>query len=92
MPQLTQIEGVPDRDSVHEGMAHFAGTGPWRKTCGQCLHRGYYRDVRNRHGTKVSSRKTNACAMFKQLTGKHGGVVQLEWSACKYFEPIEVWP
>jgi hypothetical protein len=88
MSHMTKLEGVPDRDSVHPGMAYFSGTGPWGATCGKCLHRGYQTKIYDRHGNVLTLRKTKACAIYKQLTGSVGHVVRPEWPACKYFEPI----
>jgi hypothetical protein len=79
MSFLTRIEGVPDRDDAIEGMAHFAGSGPVGKTCGDCKH----------HGGLVRSKRRiwDRCAMFKQLTGEHGPEVSKYNKSCRYFEP-----
>jgi len=73
---MTQIEGVPSRDSVKPGMAHFSGTGPGGSTCGECallvLQSG--------------SRELYRCAKFAQLTGKPGNCIKKSFYACKYFE------
>ena len=89
MDHLTRVKGVPSSEDINPGMAHFPGSGPRGKTCGDCYFRGYYRAVYAPHGVGVSSRKTNACEKFRQLTNRHGGVVKASWSACKYFAPAE---
>lgn len=90
MDHLTTIEGVPDSADVLAGMAHFAGSGPLATTCGQCVHRGVYRDSR-RYNKKTGMyedrrTRTGGCAMFKKLTGKYGPPVSKGWTSCKYFE------
>lgn len=92
MSYMTKIEGIPDTDDVKPGMAFFAGTGPYGKTCGTCKHRGV---VRQSQKATYSERlkefvhrsyRTTQCAMFKKLSGNHGGSGDKNWSACKYFE------
>jgi hypothetical protein len=73
-PNLTRIEGCPDRNSVRPGMAHFAGTGPFGETCGSCAH------------LASTDRKKGRCAMFKKLAGHRGEEVDKNNAACKYFE------
>jgi hypothetical protein len=79
---MTKIEGAPDRGDVKPGMAFFAGSGPPGETCGDCLHRGYYR-----LNGKGKSCRTTGCRVFKTLTGKHGPSVNKDNRSCKYFEP-----
>ena len=70
------------------GQAHWAGTGPAGKTCGQCSHLGYWEQVRNGTGDTVySRRRTGCCAKFFQLTGKHGAVIPPGAGACRHFQP-----
>ena len=79
MLPLTNIPGQPRKEDALPGMAHFAGTGPINKKCGDCVFRGYFRhefDVKRHYG----------CRKSKSLTGKNGPEVQVEWRACKYFE------
>jgi hypothetical protein len=73
---MTKVPGVPDRDQAKPGMAYFAGTGP-AKRCGDCKFRSYRR----------SGRTTHACAMFHELTGRHGPEIRKDYDACKYFQP-----
>lgn len=90
---LTKIEGCPDNSQIRPGMAAFYGTGPFGKTCGDCSHRGYSRPGRSeRWDEKLEAfirkaRRHLGCEKFFRMTGKHGPVVEPEWSACKYFEP-----
>jgi hypothetical protein len=72
MSHLTKIAGVPDKDRARPGMAHFAGSGPPRMTCGECIHR--------------KDSKPTICMMFTTLTGKVGPPVRSHWHACRYFE------
>jgi len=89
---MTRVPGVPDSSDVVPGMAHFAGTGPAGKTCGDCAHRGYYREVRRgkwnaeHQAYDFNSYRHLGCAMFKALTGHFGPAVAKDNAACKYFE------
>lgn len=78
---LTQIEGVPSRQGLIRGTAYFAGTGPASEKCGTCKHYGYYR--KSRFGNTY---QTQACWMFRKLTGKYGPRLNRETPSCKYFE------
>ena len=72
-----------------EGQAHFAGTGPFAATCGECAFLGYWKQVRNASGDTVKSQRTGGCEKFFQLTGKHGPVVPPRTEACRYFQRRE---
>ncbi|MGY2987648.1 hypothetical protein [Bradyrhizobium sp. USDA 4508] len=90
MGYLTKLPGVPDRDEVKPGMAHFAGTGPAGKTCGDCKWRGYFRKGRdkfNPHTNLIESKqvKTMGCREFLRLSHSHGPAVYKGWPACKFF-------
>jgi hypothetical protein len=87
MSHMTKVPGVPDKDDVHPGMAYFSNTGPFCETCGTCAHRGYRRKIYVNGVERM--RNTNGCALFNKMTGKHGGVVQPEWLACKFWEKID---
>jgi hypothetical protein len=65
------------------GMAHWAASGPFGRTCGDCDHLGYWRKVQNAAGNIVSTRRCRGCAKFFALTGRHGPVVP----KCRYFAP-----
>ena len=85
MSYMTRLEGVPDTDEALPGMAFFAGTGPEGKTCGQCKHRGYYRENK-----KEKLVRTAACQIHRKLAGgTHGDPVKKRYPACKYFEQLE---
>jgi hypothetical protein len=73
--------------ATRPGQAHWAGTGPAGKTCGQCSHLGYWEQVRNSTGDTVYSRHRTGCAKFFQLTGKHGAVIPPAAGACRHFQP-----
>jgi hypothetical protein len=79
---MVKEPGVPDRADMRPGMAYFAKTGPAGKTCGDCEHRGYYRDS----ATSRSSYWVSKCGQFKAMTGRHGADVKTDYPACKYFE------
>lgn len=64
------------------GMAHFAGTGPEGKTCGQCAHYGFYRESKVGKSYRVSG-----CGKYQRLTGHPGPAFHKDTSSCKYFEP-----
>ena len=63
----------------HEGMAHFAATGPAGKYCADCgFWRGYI---------KPSSGHTmdGQCAKFQLMTGTRGLNIPGAAASCKYF-------
>jgi hypothetical protein len=74
-----QAQSVP-------GMAHFAGTGPNGKTCGQCEFWGY--QVTTPEGLKFQFR----CKKYNELTRKHGNIITGLTLACKYWEAKFVEP
>ena len=43
------------------GQAHWAGTGPSGKTCGDCAHLGYWKQRHNASGDLVKNERTNGC-------------------------------
>ena len=61
----------------YAGMAHFAGTGPDGKYCGDCRHldRG-----------KGPGKLEYPCSKFKALTGKIGRSVPVSAASCRHFE------
>ena len=86
---LTEIN--VEQTQTMPGMAHFAGTGPAGKTCGDCVNRGYHRKRIPKFDARINdwvekSYKVNGCAKYNQLTGKHGGVIDPRLHACRYFE------
>jgi len=71
----------------HEGMAHFAGTGPLGEVCKNCVFYGYRRKYLDKAGNTIRTRfRGNACGKFHQLTGKHGADFPDSTEACRYFE------
>jgi len=91
--KLTKLPDVPDKEDALPGMAYFAGTGPWGKTCGDCAHRGMWRRSSIEHYDErlkefvAKTYRYGGCAMFKALTGKYGPAVADHNRSCKYFEP-----
>lgn len=91
MSHLTRLPGIPDSAEIKPGMAHFAGSGPAGKTCGQCVHRGYWKKGKDKidkatHLIKETQVKTTACKEFLRLSLKHGPAVNVGWAACKFFK------
>ena len=76
MSHMTKLPGVPDRDDVIVGMAHYAGSGPLGKTCGDCANRTPWPE----HGD---------CAVYRRLAGRIGRTLTKRWAACRYFEEKE---
>jgi hypothetical protein len=72
-----------------EGKAHFAGTGLFGATCGECAYLGYWRQRRNGNGEIVKTERVGGCEKFHQLTGKHGAAVPPATAACRHFERRE---
>jgi hypothetical protein len=68
------------------GMAHFAGTGPNGKTCGQCEFWGY--QVNTHKGLKFQFR----CKKYNELMKKDGGIIPGLTLSCKYWEAKFVEP
>jgi hypothetical protein len=77
---------------TYEGQVHFAATGPFGATCGDCVHLGYWRRIQNGSGDTVRTKHVSGCAKFFALTGKHGKVVPASAEACKYFKRREGQP
>jgi hypothetical protein len=75
--------------TTHPGQAHWANSGPFGATCGECVHLGYWKQARNAAGEIVNTTRAKGCAKFHALTGKHGPAVPASAAACKYFERRE---
>jgi hypothetical protein len=91
MSYLTKLPGVLDADDVKPGMAYFANTGPFGKTCATCAHRGYWRNGRAKFNPRTNlieekRVRSSGCAMFLKLSGRHGPRVDTKWNACKFYE------
>jgi hypothetical protein len=69
------------------GMAHWAATGPFGRTCGDCSYLGYWQQIRNAAGNTVTTKRRHGCAKFLALAGNHGPAVPRNTEACRYFEP-----
>jgi hypothetical protein len=82
--ELTGIS-VEHAQSV-PGMAHFAGTGPNGKTCGECEFWGY--QVTTPKGLKLQFR----CKKYNELTKKNGNIIPGLTLSCKYWEAKFVEP
>jgi hypothetical protein len=87
-PGLTAPLGERFEQNVrrtHNGMAHFAGTGPDRATCHSCAHWG---GAEKAAAVKLdlSGLKPATCAKFRALTGKLGQKIPHDAAACKYWE------
>jgi hypothetical protein len=72
--------------ATRPGQAHWAGSGPNGKTCGDCAYLGYFKQHRNASGDTISSEHTGGCRRFFQLTGEHGAVVPRNAGACRHFQ------
>jgi hypothetical protein len=91
-PNLTQRHSDTLTHQIHTsypGQAHFANSGPFGATCGDCMLLGYYREHRNRVGDIVGSHHYGGCKKFHELTGKHGSIVPKHAAACRYFQRKE---
>jgi hypothetical protein len=91
MSIMTRLPGVPDRDDVKPGMAHFAGSGPVDTTCGDCAHRSYWRAGKgkfNKQTGLIEERRVRSqgCKMFLVFTHRHGPPVKKEWASCKFYK------
>jgi hypothetical protein len=75
--------------STHRGQAHFANTGPFGATCGECAFLGYYQQRRNKAGDTIGTTHRGGCQKFYQLTNAHGPIVPAHAAACRYFERRE---
>lgn len=64
--------------ATHQGMAHFAGTGPQGAICKACEFFGGL--------AKGDLTRPATCQKFRSLTGKQGQKIPPSACACKYFE------
>ena len=67
------------------GMAHFAATGPFGATCGECALYGYQRKSVDKDGEVRVTLRRGACGKFFALTGRHGPGIPARTEACRYF-------
>jgi hypothetical protein len=87
---MTRLPGVPNREDVKPGMAHYAGSGPAGMTCGDCAYRSYWRPGKDKVNPRTrlietTQKRTLGCREYRRLTGQHGPAVMKEWAACSYF-------
>jgi hypothetical protein len=88
-PNLTKVHSDVLEHQIRTtrpGMAHFANTGPFGATCGECVFLGYAKVRRTTRGDVVKTKHVQACAKFHELTGKHGAFLPVTTAACRYFE------
>jgi hypothetical protein len=71
-PHLTAM--IREQGRTAPGMAHWAGSGPPDRVCGQCQFKGYWALKGNRHGLGRDVRSAG-CEQFFHLTGKHGPAI-----------------
>jgi len=78
--RLTRIAGVPDREQLVRGMAHFAGTGPPGTICRDCVWWGFYDK-----GRKL--RRAAPCEQHRKMMElrKPGPPVPASTASCRYF-------
>src|SRR5262245_23278724 len=71
--------------TTRRGMAHFANTGPFGATCGECISLGYFQQRRNDLGVVTHTTHRKGCEKFYRLTGEHGDVLPFNTPAGRYF-------
>jgi len=74
---LTDVSG--QQAITSPGMAHWAGTGPRGKTCGNCAYLK----------TKTVAFVTGHCDKYRQMMRNEGPAIPARSLACKYFEPCK---
>lgn len=72
---MTKLDGVPSKDQVKPGMAHFSGSGPINSICGQCSFFVQFK----------SEQERGRCQKYQKLTGSEGNLIRRGYAACKYF-------
>jgi hypothetical protein len=70
---------------TYPGQAHWAGTGPFAATCGDCEFLGYFKQIQTPAGNTTGTRRAYGCAVFRRLTGTHGPTVPRHAEACRHF-------
>src|SRR5262249_12996261 len=73
-------------NTTHVGQAHWANTGPFGATCGECAFLGYFRQYTNKSGDNTKAIHHGVCEKFFQLTNKHSATVTTHAAAYRYFE------
>lgn len=71
----------------HPGMAHFAGTGPYGKTCRECLFFNHGpHDYRAKGGKYRGLIEPATCGKYRAITLNVGAKIPDDADACKYFD------
>jgi hypothetical protein len=91
---LTSVNAELDRQvaRTQPGQAHFAETGPFAATCGDCVFWTYWKRIKNASGDLIKTSKSSGCKKFYELTGRHGPALAPGTDACRYFERRESKP
>jgi hypothetical protein len=77
-------------EKTRAGMASWAACGPFGTTCAECVHYGYWKQVRDVAGNIATTTfRQGACAMSYRLSHKHGPPVPASNESCRYFERRE---
>ena len=81
---------------THQGQAHFAGTGPQKKTCRECSHWRQFGGISHEYyaaGGKHRARlKPHPCMKCVAMMGGVTPKVPHQARACKYFEQADTPP
>jgi hypothetical protein len=86
MTQAHPPELVRQIRNTAAGMAHWAGTGPAGKICGNCQHWNFWRHIRNRSGDIVRTEQHKGCGKYERLTGVKGPQINPQLLACRHFQ------
>ena len=85
---MTDPGGIRDQVvNTHEGMAHFAGTGPSGKVCAHCRHWRFGQERTFPTVISAARPKQAPCAEFARATRVRSKPVPFDALACKRFEP-----
>ena len=81
-----QEEVIGLLSQTHQGMAHFAGTGPAGATCRECKfwqhQKTWSSETGKGHGAPMPAR----CMRYQQLMHEPGKMVPHDARACKHFD------
>src|SRR5262245_38293745 len=86
MTQTHPPELVQQIRASEPGMAHWAGSGPAGKTCGECQHWNFWRQIRNASGAVICTEQHKGCQKYQQLTNKKGPEISRQLPACRHFQ------
>lgn len=85
-------ETSSEQKGTEPGMAYFADTGPFGRTCGECRFKGYRRtavaSTFNERTQEYFHKQYShgGCKKFLELSGHHGPPIHKSLHACKFFE------